>query len=108
MKRKGSIYRPAFRSADWLKMPIRHREEFVIGGSLLSPRGFRTLILGQFNLEGNFYAGFCGNGLSVTTRAMLLEELRATRRKTCPFRSVPDLRDDCREHAMARGPWTSH
>lgn len=25
MKRKGSIYRPAFRSADWLKMPVRHR-----------------------------------------------------------------------------------
>jgi ATP-dependent DNA ligase len=49
MKRKGSIYRPGFRSRDWLKVPIRHREEFVVAGYLPSPRGFSTLILGQFN-----------------------------------------------------------
>jgi bifunctional non-homologous end joining protein LigD len=79
-------------------VPIRHREEFVVGGYLPSPRGFSTLILGQFNREGNFaYAGFCGNGLSETTRAVLLEKLRANRRKTCPFLTVPDLRDDFRE-----------
>ena len=29
MKRKGSIYRPGFRSPDWIKVPI-HREEFVV------------------------------------------------------------------------------
>lgn len=28
---------------------------------------------------------------------MILEELRAVRRKTCPFRTLPDLRDDFRE-----------
>jgi bifunctional non-homologous end joining protein LigD len=98
MKRRGSVYRPGFRSPDWLKVPIRHREEFVIGGYLPSARGFSTLILGQFNREGNFaYAGFCGTGLSEATRAVLLEELRATRRKTSPFRTVPDLRDDFRQ-----------
>ncbi|HLY24360.1 MAG TPA: non-homologous end-joining DNA ligase [bacterium] len=98
MKRKGSIYRPGFQSPDWLKVPIRHREEFIVAGYLPSPRGFSTLILGQHNREGNFvYAGFCGNGLSDETRAVLLEELKATQRKTCPFRTVPDLRDDFRE-----------
>lgn len=75
-------------------MPIRHREEFGVAGYLPSVRGFGTLILGQFNREGNFvYAGSCGSGLSETTRAVILEELQATRRKTCPFRAVPDLRD---------------
>jgi ATP-dependent DNA ligase len=60
--------------------------------------GFSTLIFGQFNRVGNFaYTGFCGTGLSATTRAVLLAELRATRRKTCPFRKAPDLRDDFRE-----------
>jgi ATP-dependent DNA ligase len=60
--------RPGFRSPDWLKVPIRHREEFVVAGYLPSPRGFSTLILGQFNREGNFaYVGFCGTGLSETT-----------------------------------------
>jgi ATP-dependent DNA ligase len=28
---------------------------------------------------------------------VILEELRAIRRKTCPFRTVPDLRDEFRE-----------
>jgi len=28
---------------------------------------------------------------------VLLEELKTTRRKTCPFRTLPDLRDDFRE-----------
>jgi len=28
---------------------------------------------------------------------VLLEELRATSQKTCPFRTLPDLRDDFRE-----------
>jgi len=34
-------------------VPIRHGEEFVVGGYLPSPRGFSTLILGQHNREGN-------------------------------------------------------
>src|SRR2546426_1060873 len=42
MKRKDSIYRPGFRSHDWVKVPIRHREEFVVAGYLPSPRGFST------------------------------------------------------------------
>jgi bifunctional non-homologous end joining protein LigD len=68
MKRKGSVYRPGYRSPGWLKLPIRHREEFVVAGFLPSPRGFSTLILGQFNRQGTFtYAGFCGTGLSDET-----------------------------------------
>jgi bifunctional non-homologous end joining protein LigD len=98
MKRKGSIYRPGFRSPDWIKVPIRRREEFVIAGYLPSPRGFSTLILGQHDREGKLvYAGFCGTGLSVDARSVIFEELKATRRKTCPFPAVPVLRDDFRE-----------
>src|SRR5579859_3552044 len=67
-------------------------------GICRAPRGFSTLILGQHNREGDFvYAGFCGNGLSDDTRAVILEELKATRRKTCPFRALPELRDHFRE-----------
>ena len=28
MKRRGGCTRPGFRSPDWIKVPIRHREEF--------------------------------------------------------------------------------
>jgi bifunctional non-homologous end joining protein LigD len=98
MKRKGSIYRPGFRSPDWIKVPIRNREEFVVAGYLPSPREFSTLILGQHDGEGEFvYAGFCDTGLSDETRAVILEELKATRRKACPFPAVPVLRDHFRE-----------
>ena len=34
MKRKGSLYRPGYRSPDWIKVPIRHTEEFVVIGYL--------------------------------------------------------------------------
>ena len=98
MKRKASIYRPGFHSADWLKVPIRHRVEFVVAGYLPSPRRFSTLILGQYDSEGHFvYAGFCGTDLSDDTRAVIFEELKATRRKTCPFPTAPVIRDDFRE-----------
>jgi bifunctional non-homologous end joining protein LigD len=88
MKRKGSVYHPGFRSLDWLKVPIRHREEFVVGGYLPSPRGYSTLILGQFNREGNYVA-----------------ELQPIHRKSCPFRNVPDLRDEFRELPKILPQW---
>ncbi len=98
MKRKASVGRPGFRTSDWLKVPIKHREEFVVAGYLPSSRGFSTLILGQYDSEGRFvYAGFCGTGLSDDTRAVIFEELKATHRKTCPFPKVPALRDHFRE-----------
>jgi bifunctional non-homologous end joining protein LigD len=98
MKRKGSVYRPGFRTRDWIKVPIRHREELVVAGYLPSSRGFYTLILGQHNREGNFvYVGLCGTGLSEEARAVILEELKVTHRKTCPFHTVPNLRDDFRK-----------
>jgi hypothetical protein len=63
MKRRGSAYRPGVRSPDWVKVPIRHREDFVIAGYLPSARGFRTLILGQYDKEGQFvYAWFLRHG----------------------------------------------
>lgn len=40
------------------------------------------------------YAGFCGTDLSENTRAVIFEELTATRRTTCPFPTVP-VRDRC-------------
>jgi bifunctional non-homologous end joining protein LigD len=67
MKRKASVYWPGFRTSDWLRVPIRHREEFVVGGYLPGSRQW-TVILGQYDREGKFvYAGICGTGLSADT-----------------------------------------
>ncbi len=95
MKRKGSLYRPGFRSPDWLKVPIRQREEFVVCGYLASgPNHLSSLILGQYDREGRLvYSGMVGTGLSNETRLVILRELQAIQRKTCPFSTIPDLRD---------------
>ncbi|HET9001330.1 MAG TPA: hypothetical protein VFP86_16950, partial [bacterium] len=95
VKRKGSIYRPGFRSPDWIKVPIHHREEFVVCGYLASrPNHLSSLILGQYDREGNLvYSGLVGSGLTNETRLVILRELETAQRKTCPCSSVPDLRD---------------
>jgi bifunctional non-homologous end joining protein LigD len=106
MKRKTSIYRPGFRSRDWIKVSLRQREEFVIAGYIPGARGFSTLILGQYDRSGDFvYAGFCGTGLSEDTRAVIFEELKATQRKRCPFHTIPVLRDNFRELPKVPPVW---
>ena len=95
MKRKRSVYRPGFRSPDWIKVPIHHREEFVVCGYLASgPNHVSTLILGQYDRKGNLvYSGLVGSGLSNETRLIILRELQATQRRTCPLSPIPELRD---------------
>jgi len=95
MKRKGSIYRPGFRSPDWIKVPIHHREEFVVCGYLASSSNhLSSLIVGQYEREGRLvYSGLVGTGLSNETRLVILRELQATQRKACPFSPIPNLRD---------------
>ena len=95
MKRKGSLYRPGYRSPDWIKVPIRHTEEFIVMGYLAaSPNRLSSLILAQYDQRGKIaYAGLVGMGLSEEARGMLLTQLHALRRKTCPCAPVPLLRD---------------
>ena len=70
-------------------------EEFIIGGYLASgPNHLSTLIVGQHDREGRLvYSGMVGTGLSDETRLVILRELQAIQRKSCPFSSVPELRE---------------
>ena len=48
MKRKESLYRPGYRSPDWIKVPIRRTEEFIVMRYLAaSPNRLSSLILAQ-------------------------------------------------------------
>ena len=95
MKRKGSLYRPGYRSPDWIKVPIRHTEEFIVMGYLAaSPNRLSSLILAQYDQRGKIaYAGLVETGLSEEARDMVLTQLHALKRKTCPCAPVPLLRD---------------
>ena len=99
MKRKGSFYRPGYRSPDWIKVPIRHTEEFIVMGYLAaSPNRLSRLILAQYDRRGKIaYAGLVGTGLSEEARGMLLAQLHALKRKTCPCDPIHMLRDHFRE-----------
>ncbi len=83
------------RSREWIKIPVRHRDEFVIGGYLApGPGHLSTLIVGQYDRAGKLrYAGLVGTGLSDETRRVILRELQAAKRKTSLFSPVPALRD---------------
>jgi len=53
---------------------------------------------------GRCYAGFCGNGLSDETRAVILRRTPGAHRKTWPFRSMPDLHETALERRPSRAP----
>jgi bifunctional non-homologous end joining protein LigD len=97
MKRNASVYRPGFRTSDWLRVPIRHKEEFVVGGYLPGPRQWRTLILGQYDRGGKFvYAGVCGTGSpqilarssSRSSRARIAKRAHSPRHRFCMMTSM--------------------
>jgi bifunctional non-homologous end joining protein LigD len=94
-KRRASTYRPGARTRDWVKISVRHRDEFVVGGYLGSrPGGLGALIVGQYDRSGRLrYAGLVGTGLPEDTRRGILRDLEAMPRKTSPFVPAPTLRD---------------
>ena len=53
-ERANLLRRSPSKKIYWLRVPIRHKEEFVVGGYLPGPRQWRTLILGQYDREGKF------------------------------------------------------
>ena len=59
-KKTGSFYYPGLRTADWLKMKTRRRQEVVIGGYMKlhdSTKPFSSLLIGVYQ-EGKFrYVG---------------------------------------------------
>jgi len=91
MKRKGSLYRPGYRGPDWIKVPIHHTEEFIVMGYLAaSPDRLSSLILAHYDQHAKIaYAGLVGTGLSEEARGMLLAQLHALKRKTCPALPPP-------------------
>ncbi len=93
--RQQSVYRPGTCSRNWVKIPTRQRNEFVVGGYRApTPDHLSTLIVGQFDRAGRLrYAGLVGTGLSEETRRVTLWELQATGRKTSPSVPAPTLHD---------------
>jgi bifunctional non-homologous end joining protein LigD len=87
-KRRDSVYQSR-RSADWIKLKCRHRQEFVIGG-YTDPQGGRTglgsLLLGVHDASGALqYAGKVGTGFTERSLAVLKAQLTQLTAPVCPF-----------------------
>ncbi|HLW47860.1 MAG TPA: non-homologous end-joining DNA ligase [bacterium] len=85
------------RSSKWLKVKVRHEEEFVIGG-YTAPRGARTkfgaLLLGAYDAHGRLrYVGKVGTGFTRQTLDSLYSKLTPLVRSTPAFIDPPRERD---------------
>ncbi|RFU47787.1 DNA ligase D [Paraburkholderia sp. DHOC27] len=91
-KRRDSHYTSG-RSAAWIKLKCRRRQEFVIGG-YTEPAGsraaFGALLLGVYNGDGKLqYAGRVGTGFDAALLRSVKKELDARETARMPFASAP-------------------
>jgi bifunctional non-homologous end joining protein LigD len=106
-KRLRSTYRPGRRSADWVKVQNRRRQEFVIGGWMpgegARARQVGSLLVGYWDAtlqeaeslgrrQRFVYAGGVGTGFTEATLKELTAILAPLRRKSSPFESGWDPR----------------
>ncbi|SAK75390.1 ATP dependent DNA ligase [Caballeronia glebae] len=94
-KRIDSTY-VSGRSASWIKLKCRRRQEFVIGG-YSEPSGsrgqFGALLLGVYDTHGKLqYAGRVGSGFDHATLAAVKKELDKRETRRMPFASEPQER----------------
>ncbi|AZD15826.1 DNA ligase D [Pseudomonas chlororaphis] len=86
-KRAGSPY-VSRRSADWIKLKCRLRQEFVVVGYTRpqgSRSGFGALLLGVNDASGLVYAGRVGTGFNQKTLKQLHERMQELERDSSPL-----------------------
>ncbi|WP_277593425.1 DNA ligase D [Pseudomonas chlororaphis] len=86
-KRAGSPY-VSRRSADWIKLKYRLRQEFVVVGYTRpqgSRSGFGALLLGVNDASGLVYAGRVGTGFDQKTLKQLHERMQELERDSSPL-----------------------
>ncbi len=99
-KRRESAYRPGSRTGDWVKVRLKHRQDFVIGGWLRGQGGrsgrLGSLLLGVWDVgpgeaaergeaQKLVFAGGVGSGLSEWTIDQLSEMLAPLAQEENPF-----------------------
>lgn len=102
-KRTDARYQPGARSADWLKLKLLFRAEFVVGG-YTEPRKarpyFGALLLGAYDRDGRFvYVGHTGGGFTHAGLAAMHATLERLERSASPFADPP--RTNERAHWVA-------
>jgi bifunctional non-homologous end joining protein LigD len=99
-KKKDSVYSAGIRSKSWLKVPIFHSREYVIGGwaESSSGRSFATLLIGEYQGKDLVYIHHSGSGLSGKQTQQLLERMKELEIKRSAFKNAKDVDRDTPVH----------
>ncbi|RZJ27722.1 MAG: hypothetical protein EOO48_11290, partial [Flavobacterium sp.] len=95
-KKKDSTYRQGERGVNWLKIPTRKRQEFVIGGWVESEnaRSFKSLVFGAYENGKLMWIGRSGGGYKHAEMPSILQKLTVIETKQSPFANeVPDVKE---------------
>ncbi|WGQ10692.1 non-homologous end-joining DNA ligase [Pedobacter gandavensis] len=86
-KKKDSAYQPGIRGYDWLKVPTRKRQEFVIGGWAESDksRSFKSLLFGAYEKGKLQWIGRSGGGYKQAEMPGILKQLEEIETGESPF-----------------------
>jgi bifunctional non-homologous end joining protein LigD len=87
-KDKNSPYVPDQRGKRWYKIPIEHKQEYVIGGWIESEKRdtFRTLLFGEYDDEGRLkWVGHAGGGYKDHEMPAILKRLKELETDESPF-----------------------
>lgn len=94
-KRTDSLYESGRRSGAWIKLKLRHEQEFVIGG-YTNPEGSRThfgaLLVGFYDHQQLKFCGKVGTGFNAKLLASLHSQFQKIPSGHCPFLNLPEPR----------------
>ena len=92
-KRLSSVYRPGYRTQDWIKVRFSHRQEFVVGGWEHGEGGrsggIGSLLLGVYDGADLIYTGQVGTGFSAAALRSMEKRLRPYVVDSSPFVAMP-------------------
>lgn len=91
-KRRESVYEPGRRSLAWQKLPLKPRQEFVIGGYRPEPGGLELILVGFYEEGSLLFAGKARQGLNPAKRNQLIKVLKPLTIAKCPFANLPNSR----------------
>jgi bifunctional non-homologous end joining protein LigD len=93
-KRRDSRYEAGKRTSSWVKMPLKKKQEFVIGGYRPEGTSFHLLIVGYYEGDKLIYASKVRIGLNPTNRRTLMAMMKPLITKRCPFANLPNSKTD--------------
>jgi bifunctional non-homologous end joining protein LigD len=113
-KKIDSLY-SGRRTSDWIKLKVVNEIDAVVGGwtdPRRSRKYFGALVLGLYEGKELKFIGSAGTGFDEREQGRVHEELKAIASESCPFRTVPRLKEAVhwvRPEMVARikfGNWT--